>query len=397
MRRPRPARRRLAGLLTTAAACLLLLAACEDPSGVGLTVIDPGESDPRARTIPAGEVALVPLPDPSGAFLTSTGFQDFNGLAGFADDPLFGTTRAYAYLDMLAPQNFPEGFRDRPVREARLRLVKDYAYGDTSAVTTLDVRQIAEDWTAVGAIADTTFPVMDGIITSFEVAPGDSLVELALPEDWVLANDTMLRAADFSNLFHGFRLSTESTSGAVYGFNGRSALELISEEDTVRYPVSEIFSHIEATPAPAFPEGLIPLRDGSGTGVNLTFVLDTLGTPALNTAFLRVTADTAAAQADLPAGFVRPLARELALFGTFEDQDPLILGQATLDPATQTYSFRSNTITSVLQSMILGREPVDGFAVGVPPTRSSLDVAPLVAPPAEGAPRAVLILIPTQD
>src|SRR5690606_24462869 len=105
---------------------------------------DPGESDPRARTIPAGEVALVPLPDPSGAFLTSAGFQDFNGLAGFVDDPLFGTTRAYAYFDMLAPQNFPPGFRDRPIREARLRLIKAYAYGDTSAVTTLDVRQIAE-------------------------------------------------------------------------------------------------------------------------------------------------------------------------------------------------------------------------------------------------------------
>ena len=397
MRRPRPARARLAGLLSAATFCLLLLAACEDPSGVGLTVLDPGESDPRAQIVPAAEAALGPLPDPTGVFLTSTGFADFNILAGAADDPRFGPVAAEAYLDMLAPQSFPDGFRDRPIEEARLRLIRSYAYGDTTATTTLDVREIAEEWTAVGAMADTLFPVRDGVITSFDVAPGDSLIEVVLPDSWVAANDTTLRSDNFSTLFHGFRLSTEATAGAVYGFNGRSALELISEEDTVRYQVSEIFSHIETAGPAAFPDGLIPLQDGSSTGLQLAFRLDTLGTPALNTAFLRVTADTAAALADLPAGFVRPLARELTLFGTFEDGAPILLADATLDEETQTYSFRSGLVTTLLQDLILGREPVDGFAIGVPPARSSLDVTALVAPPAEGGPRAVLILVPTQD
>lgn len=396
MRRSRPARPRFAGLLTATAACLLLLAACEDPSGVGLTVLDPGESDPRARTVPAGDVALGELPDQTGLFLSSSNFADFTVLAGHADDPLFGSVTAYAYLDMLAPESFPEGFRDRPIEEARLRLFRSYAYGDTVGVTTIDIRQLEEEWTAVGATADTTFPVMDDVIASFEVAAGDSLIEVPLPESWIAANDTTLRADDFSNLFHGFRLSAE-TAGAVYGFNGRSSLELISEEDTVRYGVSEISSHLDAEPSAAFPDHLIPVQDGSSTGLHFAFVLDTLGTPALNTAFLRVTADTAAAQADLPAGFARPLARELALYGTFEDDDPLLLGQAELDEETQTFSFRSNTLTTVLQELVLGREPLDGFAIGVPAARSSLDVMPLVAPPAEGAPRAVLILIPTQD
>lgn len=397
MRRSRPARARLAGLTSIATVCLLLLAACEDPSGVGLSVLDPEESDPQAQVIHAGEATLEPLPDPTGLFLTSSGFNDFNILAGSADDPLFGTVSAQAYLDVLAPQSFPEGFRDRPVEEARLRLIRSYAYGDTTATTTLDVHQVEDEWTAVGATADTLFPVQDDVITSFEVTPGDSLIEVALPVSWITENDTTLRSDNFTTLFHGFRLSTESVAGAVYGFNGRSELELISEEDTVRYPVSELFSHIETEEQEAFPDGLIPLRDGSSTGLHFAFQLDTLGAPVLNTAFLRVTADTAAAMENLPAGFARPLARELALFGTFEDDEPILLVEAELDEETQTYSFSSGLVTTLLQDLALGREPVDGFAIGVPPSRSSLDVTALVAPPDEAGPRAVLILVPTQD
>lgn len=395
MRPSRPARSHLALLSGAAALCLLLLAACEDPSGVGITVIEPGESDPRAQVFPATSTANIPLSDPTGAFATATNFNDFRALAGYVADPLFGTTVAQAYIDVLPETSLSDEFQGRPVREAKLRLRRSYAYGDTAAATTLDIRQIAEEWTAVGATADTTFPVMDGVIISFEVAPEDTLIEVALPQAWIEANDEMLRSDDFSTLFHGFRLSTDATSGAVYGFNGSSTLELVSAEDTVIYKASELFSGLVHEPAPTSPAGLLTVQDGTSTGLEVAFVLDTLGAPALNTAFLRVNADTAASQTNLPPGFVRPLARELALFGTFEDADPILLTTAELDEETQVYSFRATVLTGLLQELLLNREPVDGFAVGVPPSRSSLDAITLVALPAATGPRAVLFLVPT--
>lgn len=396
MRRFRLAPLRFAGLITTAA-CLLALAACEDPSGVGLTVLDPQENDPRVTVLPAEGVGLGLLPDETGAFVTSANFPQFNALAGFADDPLLGAVSADAFLDVIPPQSLPEGFRGRPIEQARLRLIRSYVYGDTLRPTTLDVRQVAEDWSSVGATADTSFAVLDDVITTFEVSASDSLLEVPLPDAWVAALDTTLRSANASNLFHGFRLSADDAA-AVYGFNGRSSLELISADDTVRFGASELFSHIEAEDPPAQLDGLAVVRDGAGAGLRFSFDVGALGAPVFSTAALRVSADTAAAQAALPYGFVRPLARELALFG-FADEDgpPLLLGRAQLDAPTQTYSFRSSTITAILQDLVLGREPLTGFAVGVVPSASGLGVMPLAVPPSDGAPRAVVVLIPTQD
>lgn len=396
MRRFRPAR---AALYRSAALfCLLSLVACEDPSGVGISFAGGEESDPSAQVLHASSAGAIPLDDPTGAFNSSgSGFASLRALVGIAADPLFGTTAAQGYLDVL-PQSVPEGFRDRPVLKATLRLLRSYAYGDTTTAMTVELQQIAEEWSGSEALADTTFPVLDGVITRFDVSASDSLIEVPMPQEWVEANDATLRNANFSTLFHGFRLRTDATSGAVYGFSGRSSLELINEQDTVRFVVSELFSNIEHEPTGNFPDGLLPVQDGTSTGLGVSFVLDTLGVPALNTAFLRVNADTLAGQASLPNGFVRPLARELALYGTFDDgTDPVLLSTAELDTDTQRYSFSSTLTTSLLQELILNRTPVDGFAIGVPPTRSSIDAVALVAPPSEDGPRAVLVLIPSLD
>ena len=401
MRRTRPLRLLLA--VSAAVACLLLLAACEDPSGVGLTVLDPTASDPQARTLPVDSAAFTDSEELTGAFLTDPGFQDFRGLAGRVEDPVFGTTTAFGYFDVLEPQNF-DGFGDQPIEEATLRLRRTYAYGDTMSTTRLNVRQIAEEWTAVGAVADTLFPVQDDIITSFDVAPGDSLIEIDLPESWIEANDTTLRSEDFSTIFHGFRLDPSDEASAVYGFAGSSTLRLISEGDTVVYQVSEVFSGIEGPADPPTDEALWRLQDGTGRGLELQFDLDTLAQSAVNTVRLRVNADTAAATTDLPPGFVRPFARRLALFGFVEDQDPVLITVADLDEETETFTFRSAVLDDVFQDLLLGRSEVEGFVLGFPATPSSLDVLPLVrssepgcaeddAMPCEG-PRAVVILIP---
>lgn len=405
MRRTRPFRSRLA--LGAAALCVLALAACEDPSGVGLTVIDPTASDPNARTVLVDSASFRGSAEVTGAFLTDPGFENFRGLAGRVEDPDFGTTTAFGYFDVLAPQGVSDDFRDRPIEEATLRLTRTYAYGDTMSTTRLDVRQIAEEWTAAGATPDTLFPVQDGIITSFDVAPGDSLIEIDLPESWIAANDTTLRSEDFSTLFHGFRLDPSDEASAVYGFAGASSLRLISEDDTVFYQVSEVFSGVEGPAEPPAPDALWPLQDGSGRGLGLQFDLDPLGRAAVNTVRLRVTADTLAAAADLPAGFVRPFARRLALYGFIEDEEPVLITVADLDTETQTFTFGSGVLTDIFQQTVLGRSEVDGFILGFPASPSSLDVVPLVRHSEPGCaddggvtcegPRAVVILIPSDE
>ena len=407
MRRLRPSRFRFAGFFSAATLCLLLLAACEDPSGVGLTVLDPGENDPRARSLPADSTSISPLTDITGAFLTAQGFNTFLGLAGRVDDPLFGTTSARAYFDLLPPQSFPEGFRDRPIEQAILRLNRSYVYGDTTAATRLDIRQISEEWNAVGAEADTLFPVMDEIITTFDVAASDSLIEVALPAAWVMANDTTLRSSSFSTLFHGFQLSPSDQASAVYGFAGASTLELISAEDTVRYGVSELFSGIEApADAPTTPD-LLLLQDGTSRGLELRFDLDGLQQASINAVFLRLNADTSAVETSRPAGFARPFARQLALYGFVEGEEPVLITTATLDEETETFSFTSTVMTDIFQDLVLDRSEVAGFAIGFPPSRSTLDVMPLVSSSVAGCgtdampsctgPRATIFLIPSDE
>ncbi len=390
MRRSRPTR--ASHLFSAAALCLFLLAGCENPAGLPDGIDAPDGNDPSIRTLAADSAMIAPLQDLTGAFITAEDFDDFRALAGHVNDPAFGTVTALAYLDVLPPSSYPDGFQDRPVREVTLRLERGYVYGDTLMPTMFDVRQVSEEWDAVGAPSDTLFPAQEAIITSFEVAASDTLVEVPLPASWIAELDTTLRSDQFSTLFHGFQLQAQDGSNAVYGFTGDSTLELISAEDTVIYQASELFTNTEATPAMAPPaDGLFRLQDGTGLGLTLNFDLDTLSLAAINTAFLRVNADTLAVEA--PMGFVRPLARELALFGFIEGEDPVFITTATLSEENQTYSFGSNLLTGLLQDLVLDRSELDGFAVGFPSEPSGLDVVPLAGLGSEGGPRAVVILI----
>ena len=402
MRRSRPARR-LVPTLSAATLCLLLLAACEDPSGVGLAVPGPDESDPRTQTIPA-EIEIEPIDDITGAFLTNDGFASFRALAGRADDPVYGPVTAFAFVDVLSPQTLPEGFRDRPIEQAVLRLARTYVYGDTAAVTELELRQISGDWDAVGTPADTLFPVEDGLITTFEVAASDSLVEVPLPSEWIAANDTTLRSEQFSTLFAGFRIGPTDQAGAVYGFSGQSSLRLISEDDTVSYGASELFSGIDGPDEDPVVGPLVRLQDGTGRSLQLRFDAEDLGEVAIGQAFLRVTADTAAADPAAP-NFVRTVAERLALFGFIEGEDPVLITTATLNEESQAFSFASPVLNDVFQDLVLGRSEIEGFAIGFPSSPSSLDVIPLVSESLSGCedaetepcrgPRAVILVVPT--
>lgn len=395
MRRPRLAFQLLALL------CLTALAACEDPSGVGLTVLNPDETDPRARTIPADSVVRTPFDDVTGAFVATNNLADFRGLAGRAADPLFGTSEARAYIDFLAPQSFPEGFRSRPLEQVQLRLVRTYAYGDTTGAVTFDLFDVTEEWNAAGAVSDTLFPVAEAPFASFQVAAADSLVEVNLPADWIAANDTTLRHNSVTTLFHGFQIRPQEGAGAVFGFSARSQLRLISASDTVHFLASEIFSHVAWEPPAVEPEGFRPLQDGSGQGIQLTFDLDTLGSTPVSTAFLRIDVDTTRLVENLPPGFVRTRPQTLTLFARSDSDDGGLVTEARFDKDRSAYIFSGSTLTTLFQRLVLGQTDLDQFVLAFPTSPSSLDALPLVLPeagPVDGPPRGprAVLVVPTE-
>lgn len=380
--------------------CLPALAACEDPSGVGLSVLNPDETDPRARTLPADSVALVPLEDVTGALITTTALLDFRGLAGRAEDPLFGTSEASAYIGFLPPPSAPEGFQDRPIEQAQLRLVRAYAYGDTTASVTFDLFDVSERWSAVGAVSDTLFPVAEAPFASFEASAADSLVAVDLPADWLAANDTTLRHSGAATRFHGFHIRAREGAGAVLGFSARSRLRLISEEDTVHFSTSQLFSHIDWEPPALEAEGVRLLQDGSGRALAFRFDLEALRSTPVNTAHLRVEVDTTLLAQDLPAGFLRRRPASLALFARSEPGEEALVTEATFDAERSAYTFSGSTLSALFQRLVLGQSDLEEFVLAVPVAASSLDVLPVVLPQevAEGEPprglRAVLVVIP---
>jgi len=377
---------------------ILLVSGCEDPSGVGLDVIDFGETDPRAQAIEA-VTEMDSLVDPTGFVRPATGEFLNRFLAGRAQDPLFGTVEATGYIDFARPLNLPLGFLGSPVRGAFLSLQPDYVYGDTSGVATFDVFQVRDSWNAQTFRSDTTLAVYERLLATFQVSASDTLVHVQLSQEWVEEADTLFRAEDFEARFNGFQIRPRPESRMARGFRGTSTLEFISNfasetvADTVGYIAFAIASGIQrdlqfANPPPE----LFPLQDGSGEGLFLSFQLDTLDSPALSAGFIRVDADTLLLQQQLPPHFVRPLATRLALFGMGAGQ-PVLLAETQLDTAKQAYTFTSTLLNVVLQDMALGRSAFDRLAIGFPRTPSTLDVAPITSIPG-ARPRAVLIVVP---
>src|SRR5690606_12069496 len=126
---PRPMRLRLFVPLLAAAAWL---SACQDPSGVGLDLIDEEGTGPNVVVVAADSVGAGSEEDITGGFATSAPFQT-RLLVGAARDPLLGDVRADAYFDFIPSTTVPEDFFDDPIVGAELRLFRDYVYGDSTA------------------------------------------------------------------------------------------------------------------------------------------------------------------------------------------------------------------------------------------------------------------------
>ena len=385
---------------------LLVCAACEDPSNVGVGLVGEG-----------GEPVLERA---DAVRLDTTAKRDVTGntqrlLAGTVADPLLGTIAAEGFLDVLTISGDDvAGFRDTMLTSATLQLVPDYVYGDTTQEVAFTLFSIPEEFNATSAFADTTITAGEAI-TTFRFLPTDSLVTVPLPETWIAEYDTTLRSTSLTSVFHGFKLAAAPGSGnAVVGFDrSETVLEAIAGADTVLFGQTsgntvgfKSLTSLSREAEAALILDRAVLQDGVGPGVRLDFDLDTFVGEALNRAEIHVYADMQALQQNTPAGFARTPIETVELIGVDEDGNvpslpdgsPVLSIFAEADEEGR-LRFSSNVLRVLIQEKLLEREgEIDHFELRAPPALTT--ISPLLFYPVgsgETAPQVQLTLTNTDS
>lgn len=371
---------------------LLPLAACEDPSNVGLGLLEGEGGAPVVVTVSPSSLVNTPVPDITG---NNPGPQ--RALAGRVEDPILGTFSATAYVDFQTPALITDGFRNGPVTSASLILARDYRYGDTTSTVRLALHDMPEEWEAANARADSVLPFEAATILEAALAPEDATTRIDLPETWLSAHDTELRSETFPTDFHGFAL-TPVDGNTVLGFTTVSTLlRVISNGDTTFFPVSKTVSSLTGDGVRQLPPDRILVQDGAGPGVDIRFDFKAEGVSltALNRVVFSLTADTLFLAEDAPPHFLRPVERRFSLSGVTPSGLSLPIEEATL-AEDGTLTFQSQQLFNVFQSMLLEEDVFDRFRLSVPAGDNTLNPVVFFTDPPE-PPEATLTLTPVAN
>jgi hypothetical protein len=353
-------------------ALLLIVSGCDDPSSAGLEFVN----DDGARPTVTVQEASAGVEEPE--VRDETG-GDSRVLAGTVADPVTGSVSTTGYLDFSEPSAPPSAFRNGPVTEVTLRLVRDYVYGDTVTVGTLVLNDMDHEWTSLSVPADSE--LVAGIeAASVQFTPSDSVVLVALPAEWVAANDLQLRSAGSDTLFHGFQLTAIGTN-AVIGFRTTSVtLDVVSGGEQLEFPVNRRLTTARRLSPTTPPAERLTVQDTAGPGVVLHFDLsdDTLATAVINRAEIRVIVDTLALRSNTPPNFVRPEVPRLELHAATTAGGSIVLGTANVDNGVAAFS--GSLVRAALQGLAEGVGVVDHFRVVVAADVSSVGAVVLNAP-----------------
>lgn len=388
--------------LSLALAAAAVIAACQNPSEVGLGLIDDAGDDPQARVVGAATTDTLLAEVPTAGYANpNLGPPQGRVLVGAVMDAVYGDASAVAYVDAARPSPVPEDFADSTIVGIQLRLVRDYVYGETTTEQTLELRAVEGAWTPIGLSPDTTLGT-GSVLATATVGALDDEVVFDLPESYVSANDTTFTSTAFGSSFEGFALSLPDGAapvpGAVLGFSTADSeiRAITSGRDTLSFPVSEVYTRLtRSEPASALPARQL-LQGGAPVGLALTFGFEELASLPLARARFKLPLDPSLSGDE--GSFRRPLATSAALFSREGDTRTLLASLAPPDSANTTTLAtlpNSATLTSTLQRLLLSTTTVDRFEVGLPSTPLSLDVLPVITEPLEGepAPRFLLTVV----
>ncbi|MFK7846352.1 MAG: hypothetical protein AB8G77_13725 [Rhodothermales bacterium] len=349
-------RKTLLNVASVAAGGLLLIA-CEDPSSVGLGLVGDDTGQPITETLGLSTFEAAP----------EVGIVDNLGevLVGTVNDPTMGGTNAVGYIDIRNNNSLPEDYRTGTIERAILRLENSYVYGDTLEALTLGLHEVLTAFSGFGSTLD-SIPDVGPELMQFTITPADSIVEIDLPESWITANDTALRAANFADAFHGFQLVPIS-GNAVVGFHNSvtrlTALRSIVGTDTVNFSADKSITTLSKFSEANVPPGRLAIQDGIGPKIAFNFNIDSLQNVSLNRFSVRLPADQDVYET--PANFFRPPIEVLSLHGVLGDSASLQLAIGSLDDDGN-YDFSSDIFHAVLQQFLLGAAPYDKYEIRFP-------------------------------
>lgn len=334
-------------------ALAILTAACDDPSSAGLEFVDDDEARP---TVAVENPTVV---ESESGIREETG-QAPRVLTGTVSDPISGTVSGTGYLDFSEPADPPSVFRNGPVTEVELRLVRSYVYGDTLSAGMLTLNNMDETWTSTGVAADSQL-TSGGEAMTIAFATSDTVVSVPLPQAWIDEYGDRLSAAGSDTLFHGFELVSTGTN-AVVGYASSSAvLRVVSGGETIEFPVNRQLTTVQRLTSPSVPADRLLIQDTAGPGVAIGFDLsdNELDTAILNRGEIHVTVDTLSMGDE--GSFVRPRVQELMLQAVTSNDGVVVLGVADVENGAAVFS--GDLVRVALQGLASGAGVVDRFRV----------------------------------
>lgn len=377
---------------------LLVLAACDDPSGVGLDVTEFGDTDPRVTTMESVFSTdslrdLTGMHDQDPAALVSQAFS------GSTWDPLFGLLDASAYLNFVRPFDLAFQFDDVSVDSVVLHLRPGNIYGDSLGTAQFEIYEVATKWNGQRFPSDTTLEVHNQLVGQFSMSGTDTLVTVQLDEAWVSMRDTTIRSPEFTEQFFGLQIRPSGETPFTTGFTFFSTFTVHSDylgtgiPIATEFPVENLGSITSLDESTAMaPDYLVPMRDGTGIGLTIDIDPTEYRNQPLTAAYIRLDADTLLLRDGVPSSFVRPLAPTLTLYTVDNGQETAFI-QGSYLPARNAYFFQGSGLTNLIQDILLDRSTVDGFRIGFPHIPTTLHYAPVTAHD-DHPPRVLLLLVP---
>jgi hypothetical protein len=336
----------------------LFFSACEDPSAVGLDLVDSDGGVPVVQRIVFDRLETT---SGDGLVDNTTTLQ-----AGLVDDPVAGSIEATGYIDFLENLVLPLAYRNGSLTGLLLRLELATVYGDSSAPVTFALHEVLDEFDPANNMLDDV-PQVGPEILQFTIDPDDETVLLPLPESFYAGRDTTFRTIHFGKSFHGFQVRPVSGEAVIGLFNtvtSKSNLRGIVGTDTVAFLATKglsVYTRIGGTPATP-PPGVTVLQQGIGPNLAFDFDLAAFELASVNRAAFQVTLDTLVFENDPPA-FVRPPLSGMSLHGVLADSTSIILALGTLRSDGVTLDFDSASFREGLQSVLLGATAFDHYEI----------------------------------
>ncbi len=366
----------------------LLVGCGDDPTNVGIGLIDVQAEEPEVVRLEASTFASSLDPDVTGGPLfTDEESGASRVLAGRVDDPALGSITALGYIDFVQSSSMSDDFKNGTISSMELRLETDYVYGDTLTPLTLRLLDMPGDWTSTGARANTVLNAGSPVV-EFSFLPVPGTVSIDIPASWIASNNATFRRDDVGELFHGFQIQFVD-GNAVVGFSHlQSIMRVAVPGDTVNFQITELLTTFSKDPLPT-PSEYILLQDGSDATVDLSFELtrEDLSDNVIHRSVIHL--NTAAPDLTTPSGFVRPSLASVFLIAITGDDDHRVPIGFGLIESDGLISFENESLNNAVQNIVKDIGEWKRFEIVAPVSENSLDVL-FLQRSGETAPRILL-------